>query len=194
METQVVRLPSAALGIVDVQDGEVVIHLDALEKAVRSLPLARLADFAAGPAAILEEITRGAKDAVLHAMDERGINSLPLADGRKIEAKRSVSYAPDQAEAEKLQAKLKAEGFGGDEAKLVWSEQIPARIETRMADIRVLRKALSLIGISDQAAQDEWLRRTEERPRLMVSGSPKSEKAKARIEAAKDEVAEKTPW
>lgn len=164
------RLPNAEVGIIEVQDGEIVIHMDRLEAAIKALPLAKLAEFVAGPADGFEQIAKAAKSTACKIMEERNLKALPIGDGRSVMMKRSTSYNPLPEAIEELQERLQAEGFrpGDNFDVLAWEETIPARIEKKYADVRKLRKALELGGVTKTEAQDVWLGKHEGLPYLRV--------------------------
>jgi len=170
MDKMAVRLSAAGLGIVEVEDGVVILHLDLLEAAVLGLKLADLAQFVAGPANAFEQIAKASKEVVVKAMMEKGIKSLPIGDGRSVEVKRSVSYNPLPEAIAELETRLIGEGFkqGENFEPLSWVETIPAKEVQKYADVRKLRKALTLSGVSDIEKQDEWLGKFLGQPYLKV--------------------------
>lgn len=165
-----IRLPETELGIVEVVDGQVVLHLDRLEAAITALPLAQLAEFVAGPVDGLARIVAESKTAVMKQMEARKLKEIPLAGGAKVKMTRTASYNPLPEAIEALQDRLNAEGFkAGDHFDpLAWEETIPAKVVKKFADVRALRKALALGGVTEPEAQDEWLGRFEGKPSLKI--------------------------
>lgn len=186
------ELPAEALAL---GGGQVSINLDAIEGAILSMPLVKMAKFMGDDIPLLMSVLKSLEFAVIQNLEGKKLKEVPMGDGRKLVVKRSVSYGKPMESLIALKAKLEDMGFKEDVdfPKLFWEEDVPpveAKKVQKIADADAIRKALILSGATEKEEQDKALGKSEGNPYLKVEGKIKSGNAKTRIQEAGKAIGE----